>query len=148
MQKLIDSLTENKKVNIKGKDYYVKSKVLYTIEEDKSVYYFKYELSENLNMIIIPDDDLLYIGKVVNDLDWKRISENEIQYNGEIYHKTGGGHQIISKIEFGNEEEVEGKCIFEDYECLNHIISIGFLTEKNIRADLYAEIIQKEDIIF
>ena len=37
--------------------------------------------------------------------------------------KTGDGHQFIKDIEFGNENEVEGKCIFEDYEAENNIIS-------------------------
>ena len=37
--------------------------------------------------------------------------------------------------------------IFEDYEAENNIISLGILTDKeNIRADVYADILSKEDI--
>ena len=51
------------------------------------------------------------------------------------------------KIEFGNEDEVEGKCIFEDYESENNIISLGILPDKeNLKADVYADILSKEDI--
>lgn len=148
MEKFIDLLTENKKIIIRNQEYYVKSKVLYTIEEDKGVFYIKCELSDKSVLVIIPDDNLIYIGQVIKDMNWKRISQEQIQFNGEIYNKTGDGHQIISKIEFGNKHEVEGNCIFEDYECSNHIISLGFLTDKEIRADVYAEILQIDDIIF
>jgi hypothetical protein len=51
------------------------------------------------------------------------------------------------KIEFGNEEEVEDNCIFEDYESDSNIISLGILTDKNnIKADVYAEILKLDDI--
>ena len=146
MDNFISLLVEKKKIIIKGKECYIKSKVHYTIEEDMNCSYLKYELSDNNVLVIIPDDNLLYVGKVINDMKWKRISEDQIQYNGEIYNKTGGGHQIISKIEFGNKDEVEGKCIFEDYECSNQIISLGFLTDKKRRADVCAEIIKVDDI--
>ena len=61
--------------------------------------------------------------------------------------KAGEGHQFITKIEFGNEDEVEGKFIFEDYEAENNIISLGILPDKeNVRADVYADILNIEDI--
>lgn len=64
-----------------------------------------------------------------------------------IFTKTGEGHQFITNIEFGNENEVEGKCIFEDYEAENNIISLGILPDKeNSRADVYADILSIEDI--
>ena len=62
-----------------------------------------------------------------------------------IFNKTGEGHQFIKEIEFGNKNEVEGKCIFEDYELNNYIISLGIL-ENNIKADVYASIINMNDI--
>lgn len=71
-----------------------------------------------------------------------------IKYNNLIFNKTGDGHQFITNIEFGNKDEIEGKCVFEDYESDNNIISLGVLTEKeNIRADVYADILNLEDII-
>lgn len=75
------------------------------------------------------------------------MSEDRIKYNDTLFSKTGEGHQFITKIEFGNEDEVEGKCIFEDYETENNIISLGILTDKeNARADVYADILSKADI--
>ena len=63
-----------------------------------------------------------------------------------MHNKSGEGHQYIKNIEFGNPENVEGKCIFEDYESEDNIISLGVLTEGNVHADVYAEILKMDDI--
>lgn len=90
----------------------------------------------------------LYIfGKVIENMKYERLSEDKIKYNNKIFYKTGEGHQFIINIEFGNKDEIEGKCIFEDYEIENNIISLGILTDKeNIKADVYADILSIEDI--
>ncbi len=146
MEKLINSLSENKQIRIKNEQYTVKTKTWYTIEEDTTTSYIKCELSGNKALVIIPEDNLIYIGKVIENMKYEKISEDKIKYNNIIFNKTGEGHQFIVKIEFGDVEVVEGRCIFEDYEAGNNIISLGILTDKNIRADVYADIITVEDI--
>lgn len=147
MKNLINELNENTKLQIKDEIVMVKTKTWYSIEEDTSVSYIKCELSNNMTLVIIPDDELMYVGNVIENLDYKRLSDDSILYNDRIFKKTGNGHQFITKIEFGSEETVEGKCIFEDYESDNNIISLGILTDKgNIKADVYAEIIEEDDI--
>ena len=80
-------------------------------------------------------------------MKYERISENTLKYNNILFNKTGEGHQFIKKIEFGNEDEIEGKCIFEDYESENNIISLGILSDKdNVKADVYADILALADI--
>ncbi|MDE5830378.1 MAG: hypothetical protein K2H53_01480 [Clostridia bacterium] len=117
------------------------------IEEDEATSYIKCELSEGKALVIIPDDELIYVGKVIKDMKYERVSEDKISYNNVIFNKTGDGHQFIKQIEFGSIDEVEGKCIFEDYEAENNIISLGILTDKgNERADVYADILNLEDI--
>lgn len=75
------------------------------------------------------------------------MPEDTIKYNDKLFSKAGEGHQFITKIEFGNEDEVEGKYIFEDYETEDNIISLGILPDKeNVRADVYADILNIEDI--
>ena len=77
----------------------------------------------------------------------KKIVEDKIKYNNILFNKTGEGHQFIRKVEFGNKEEIEGECIFEDYESKENIISLGILPDKgNIRADVFADILSIEDI--
>lgn len=146
MEKLINSLSENKQIRIKNEQYIVKTKTWYTIEEDTTTSYIKCELSGNKALVIIPEDNLIYIGKVIENMKYEKISDDKIKYNNIIFNKTGEGHQFIVNIEFGDEETVEGRCIFEDYEAGNNIISLGILTDKNIRADVYADIITVEDI--
>ena len=146
MEKLINSLSENKQIRIKNEQYIVKTKTWYTIEEDTTTSYIKCELSDNKVLVIIPDDNLVYIGKVIENMKYEKISDDKIKYNNIIFNKTGEGHQFIVNIEFGDKELVEGRCIFEDYEAGNNIISLGILTDKNVRADVYADIITVEDI--
>lgn len=146
MKKLIDKLTEGKVICINNVKYEVKTKTWYSIEEDSNTRYVKCELSNDKVLVIIPDDNLIYLGWIVKNMDYKKISKTQIEYNGVTYNKTGDGHQYIVSIEFGNEEVVEGKCIFEDYEYENNVISLGYLTDKQIRADVYANIIDKKNI--
>ena len=145
MKDLINKLIENSK--IKDKEYIVKTKTWYSIEEDTTASYIKCELSDNKVLVIIPDDELLYIGSIIPDMNYERLSKEKIKYNNIEFNKTGDGHQFITKIEFGREDEVEGKCIFEDYESDNNIISLGILPDKdNLKADVYADIIDLVDI--
>lgn len=117
------------------------------IEEDETTSYIKCELSDNKVLVIIPDDELIYIGKIIKGMKYERVSEDKISYNNVIFNKTGDGHQFIKNIEFGSKDEIEGKCIFEDYEAGDNIISLGILPEKeNIRADVFADILSLEDI--
>ena len=148
MDNLISKLNENTKIMIRGVVYIVKTKTWYSIEEDTTASYIKCELSNNKVLVIIPDE-LMYIGTIIEEMKYEKISETEIKYNDILFNKTGDGHQFIKKIEFGNEAEVEGKCIFEDYESQDNIISLGVLPDKgNKRADVYADIIEIDDISF
>ena len=147
MENLISKLNKNTQIIVKCEEYIVKTKTKYSIEEDKTTSYVKCELSNNKVLVIIPKDELIYIGRVIENMIYEKISEDTIKYNDKLFRKAGEGHQFITKIEFGNENEVEGKCIFEDYETENNIISLGILPDKeNVRADVYANILNIEDI--
>ncbi len=147
MEDLINSINLDTLIQIKNEEYIVKTKTWYSIEEDTTASYIKCELSNNKVLVIIPNDDLIYIGNIVEDMDYERLSNDSIKYEDRLFTRTGEGHQFITRIEFGSENEVEGKCIFEDYESDNNIISLGILPEKdNLRADVYADIISLDDI--
>lgn len=147
MKNLVNELKKDVKLVIKNKEYMVKTKTWYSIEEDENASYIKCELSDNKVLVVIPDDELMYIGEVIENLNYERTSEEQLKYNNKIFNKTGDGHQIIKNIEFGDQEEVEGKCVFEDFESDNNIISLGILTDKeNKKADVLADIIDMKDI--
>lgn len=147
MYELIKAIKKESQIAIKNSTFLVKTKTWYSLEEDNNALYIKCELSKNKVLVIIPEDNLIYVGQVIKDLQYKRISNNRIEYKGIIFDKTGDGHQVIKNIEFGLESEIEGKCSFEDYESDNNIISLGVLTDKNnIRADVLATIISLNDL--
>ncbi len=147
MKNLINKLNKATQIQINGEKSTIKTKTWYSIEEDMTASYVKCELSNNKVLVIIPDDELIYVGCVIKNMNYERLSDDSISYNNRVFNKTGSGHQFIMKIEFGNEEEVEGNCIFEDYESDSNIISLGILTDKNnIKADVYAEILKLNDI--
>ena len=147
MKNLINKLNKDTQIQINGEKSTIKTKTWYSIEEDMTASYVKCELSNNKVLVIIPDDELIYVGCVIENMNYEILSDDSISYNNRVFNKTGSGHQFIIKIEFGNEEEVEGNCIFEDYESDSNIISLGILTDKNnIKADVYAEILKLDDI--
>lgn len=148
MKNLINKLKEGCHIKINDEISTVTTKTWYSLEEDTSTSYVKCELSNNKVLVIIPDDELIYIGNVIENMNYKRLSNDKLEYNNKIFNKTGEGHQFIKKIEFGNENDIEGKCIFEDYENENNIISLGILPDKeNIKADVYADILDLNDIV-
>lgn len=144
MEELINNIKENAKIIIDGKEYIVKTKTLYGIEEDTEAYYYKCIMNTGDTLVIIPDDNLLYIGKEIENLEYRRPEESTLIYNGKVFVKTGDGNQFIKNIEFG--ENVEGKCIFEDFVGIKQIISLGYLLDEDRRADILADILDINDI--
>ena len=144
MEELINNIKENVKININGKDYIVKTKTLYGIEEDEDAYYYKCILNTGDTLVIIPDDDLIYIGKEIENLKFRRPEECVLFYNENLFVKVGDGFQFIKNIEFGT--GIEEKCIFEDFVSQDQIISLGYLPDEERRADILADIIDIKNI--
>ena len=144
MEELINNIKENVKININGKDYIVKTKTLYGIEEDEDAYYYKCILNTGDTLVIIPDDDLIYIGKEIENLKFRRPEESVLFYNENLFVKVGDGNQFIKNIEFGT--GIEEKCIFEDFVRQDQIISLGYLPDEERRADILADIIDIKNI--
>ena len=144
MEELINNIKENVKININEKDYIVKTKTLYGIEEDEDAYYYKCILNTGDTLVIIPDDDLIYIGKEIENLKFRRPEESVLFYNENLFVKVGDGTQFIKNIEFGT--GIEEKCIFEDFVSQDQIISLGYLPDEERRADILADIIDIKNI--
>ena len=144
MEELINNIKVNVKININGKVYIVKTKTLYGIEEDEDAYYYKCILNTGDTLVIIPDDDLIYIGKEIENLKFRRPEESVLFYNENLFVKVGDGNQFIKNIEFGT--GIEEKCIFEDFVSQDQIISLGYLPDEERRADILADIIDIKNI--
>lgn len=146
-KKLIGEIKENTILDINEKRYKVYSKAFYTVKSDSEVEYVKCKLDTHDVLVIIPDE-LVYLGKVIDNMQYEEIENGNIIYNGKEYISTGSDYQLVKKIEFGNKDNTEGECTYWDYENeeTNTIISLAVLTENNKRADILAEIIQIKDI--
>ena len=88
MEELINNIKENAKIIINGKEYIVKAKTLYGIEDDEEAYYYKCIMNTGDTLVIIPDDNLLYIGKEIEDMKYERPAIDTLIYGEKIYHKT------------------------------------------------------------
>lgn len=140
------SIQANNKLTIDNNTYDIISKASYSLRDDSSTNYFKINLSNRKTLVIIPDDNIAYLGEIVSNLSYQRLNDNEIIFNHTKYHKTGAGYQIISEINFGNPDQVEGECIFEDFESEDgHAISLGIFANGQ-RADIVAQFIQPDNI--
>lgn len=146
-QELINKIKENTILDINEKIYKVVSKVFYTVKSDSEVEYVKCKLDTYDVLVIIPDE-LVYLGKVIDNMQYEEIENGKILYNGKEYISTGSDYQLAKKIEFGNKVNTEGECQYWDYENedTNTIISLAILTENNKRADILANIIDIKDI--
>lgn len=148
MKEIIENIRKNNVIVIKNKKYTVKSKTWYSIVEDESASYIKCELSEDKVLVIIPSDNIIYVGEVIENMNYQKIDDETIEYKNERFIKVGDGHQYIKNIEFGDENLIEGKCTFADYDGENHVISLGYLEDKKIEADVYALKLVASDIEF
>lgn len=146
--KLIGEIKLNSCLKIKDKEYIVHSKTHYTTKSDANNYYVKIKLSDNKILLIIPDDNLICLGEVIENMKYEEIDENSIKFKNEIYKKVGSDYQLVKQIEFGNSTNTEGECEFIDYENINgnKTISLGVLKPSNERADVYADVIDIKDI--
>lgn len=144
---LLSQIKPDQAIIIDAKPHIVKSKTRYTIAEDHNATYYKCVLDDHQALVIIPSDELIYLGGVIPDLDYRRISDDEIEYDNQIFHYTGAGHQIVTEIVFGDPKDTEGECDFEDYESATRVISLGIL-QNGKRADVYAKKINLENVEF
>ncbi len=143
MQDLIDKIITNKRIKINDNEYDVQSLTKYnTIEKEDEVYY-KAVLSNHVILVIL-DDEVSYIGKIVENLNYKEELKYLV-YEGNKYKFLGSGNQKVLEIIFGT--NVEEECFYKDYEFEDNIISLGILTTKdNEKADVLAKYIYNSEI--
>ena len=72
MEELINKLKENTKIIIKTEEYTVKTKTWYSIKEDEATLYIKCELSNDKVLVVIPEDELIYIGEVIENMSYEK----------------------------------------------------------------------------
>ena len=146
MFKLIDSVKENSKIRVHGRDYKVLAKVFYVTESETQKWYAKIQLENHYVLVISPYDDYMYFGYVGEAMKCGFPSPDALEFEGDVYKKDADDYQIVKQFVFGNCLTMEGEVQFSDYSYENKIISLGLITRTGKRADVYAEVIDIEDV--
>lgn len=143
-ERLIKAINQETVLQIMDNTYHVLSKAFYISKNEKSKY-VKLVLSGNKCLVIIPSDELLYLGEIINPLPYS-LNEKFIQYDSSTYKNIGRDYQIVDHVEFGNIYEKE--CDFADYEEINgsRMISLAILSVDQKRADVLATILSIDQI--
>ena len=68
MFKLIESIKENSKIQVHGKEYGVLAKVLYVTESETQNWYAKIQLENHYVLVISPYDDYMYFMDRYNEV--------------------------------------------------------------------------------
>ena len=111
--------------------------------------YFKYILSGHKILVVIPTDNMIYLGKIVKEFENNQIFSDSIDYNNHTYFKIASDYQIVKCVEFGNPQDVEGEVLWADYLCEEvpeTYISCAYVPKTNSRADIVGEIITTDGI--
>ena len=146
MFKLIEAIKENSRIRVQGKDYRVLAKVFYVTESETENWYAKIQLENHYVLVISPYDHFMYFGYVGEAMPCEFPSPETLEFEGNIYTKDADDYQIVKQFVFGNCLTMEGEVQFSDYSYEDKIISLGLITRTRQRADVYAEVIEIEDI--
>ena len=147
MEKVLN-LSQNQKISIKNEQFEVLSKTSY-ITATSSDMYFKYILSGHKILVVIPTDNMIYLGKIVKEFENNQTFSDSIDYDNHTYFKVASDYQIVKCVEFGNPQDVEGEVLWADYLCEEipeTYISCAYVPKTNSRADIVGEIITADDI--
>jgi hypothetical protein len=144
---LVSKIIKGSRVEINNEIYDVLSKAHYTTVGNQEANYSKYKLDKKKVLVIIPSDELVYLGELNNNIQYKRIDKEKIEYNSVIYSKVAEDSQILKNIEFGEDSDVEKECDFIDYQSDDgkKIISFGVL-KNGEKADIIANVLFIEDV--
>ena len=147
MKKLLN-LSQNQKIKINDKEYEVISKTIYMTQSSTDEY-IKYILSGHNILVVIPTDEMIYLGHIVDQFETEQNFSNEIVYENHKFEKVASDYQVVKCVEFGNPQEVEGEVVWADYACDDVpevYISCAYVPKTKQRADIVGRILEINDI--
>ena len=149
-EEIIKNINKSMDIYIRNEKYKVLSKTFYTTKDNQNISYIKCKLDKNKVLVIIPNDELVYIGEINNNLIYITLDDNHILFKDMKYRKVATGYQLVKNIEFGDDKDIEKECEFIDYESEDgkNIISFAILKSNNEKADIIAEIIYVDNLKF
>ena len=149
VEDLIKGISEKTIVSIKDKEYVAKAKAYYVTQSSPKKWYVKVFFEGLYVLVLSPSDNFIYFGKDIGSIGYDYPTPKRIEFNGRIFKKITEDYQIMIKYDFGSPINIEGEVKFIDYECIdndNLFVSVGLIVRTNSRADIYAEIVNLNDV--
>lgn len=147
MKNLVN-LKQNSHIKINNTTYEVLSKTSYMTMSSQDVYY-KYILTDHNILVVIPTDEVVYMGKIVEDFEQGLNFSQTITYEGNVYEQVASDYQVVKSVEYGNPQEVEGEVVWADYQnedIEQTYISCAWVYKTNKRADIVGTMLTPEQI--
>ena len=147
-----------KKIKIKGKERILKAGKWYRTKNLGDSEYFKITFEDgSFLLVLLADEILMFAEEVIDEIAEIKSAEigirNRLEYKGRKYHLTNkNDHQLVKNRLFGETDGVEGEVRFSDYEPdelvdnRNELLSLGWLTENEARADIHVTEIFGDEI--
>lgn len=142
------SLKQNDKIEINGNVFDVLSKTTY-MTLDSTDEYVKYILSGHKVLVVIPADELVYLGEIASDFEKGKTFSKSLEHNGKIFTQIASDYQVVKLVEFGDPREVEGEVLWADYTCDDDehtYISCAYVPKTDSRADIVGIVIDAKNI--
>jgi len=143
---LIDAIYKDSILEINGHKYKAIAKVKYVTETETNNWYVKIQLEGHYVLVIAPFDEYMYFGKIGETYPCDFPIPDSILYNGESYTKDAEDYQMVKEFMFGDFLSMEGEVRYADFSCDESIISLGIILRTQKRADVYAEVIDLDDV--
>ncbi len=138
----------NQEIVICGKRFKVLSKTTYITMSSEDEY-VKYILSGHKILVVIPTDQMMYLGEIKKPFELGKNFADTLEFEGFVFEQVASDYQVVMCVEFGNPQEVEGEVLWADYVCEQKpetYISCAYVPKTDDRADIVGKIIEPSDI--
>lgn len=95
-------------------------------------------------LVISDTDNYICFGKVIEP-SYEIINDFTLKYDNKLYNKAVTDYQRIARIEFGDENIVEGELEYTDYESEDGKKVLSLTNDH--KSDTLLDIIKLEDIV-
>ena len=98
---LLTRIKENTVLKIEDNYYSVLSQSQYNTLENPEEIYWKYKLSNNKILVVIPSDKIFYFGNEITETNIINLNILSLEFNWEIYERIASGNQVFLSTSFG-----------------------------------------------
>lgn len=149
MFKLIDNIQQGIQISVCGEKHTVLTKTFYVTETEQNNWYAKFVMDDHSVLVVAPFDDFMYFGRIQNVFGDGDIFADAISFENKTFNKQAEDYQIVKQLVFGDPLIAEGEVHYADYACDEDcIISLAVVSRTKKRADIVAQVITLDDIVW